>query len=152
MNHQERLEILVILILISIIASVTVFVNYTHQQEEAGGIYFHVTATQAVETVAQNETARDYVSANFKKPEWRLVKTTLVHESLFDLNGSLVRNDQPYWKVEMMERTCSCGSVKDLYVIEGYVSPDTGELMNVTTGLVSESQYDKQTCATTVCH
>ncbi len=80
------------------------------------------------------------------------MKTTLVHDSLYALNGSVIQEDKPYWKVEMLERTCSCGTVKDLFVVEGYVSTETGELMNLTTGRVIESQYDKQTCASTICH
>jgi hypothetical protein len=92
------------------------------------------------------------LSENFKRPEWRVVRSTLIQDSLYAINGSVIRQDQPCWKVEMMERTCSCDTVKDLFVVEGYVSTDTGELMNLTTGRVMESQYEKQTCASTVCH
>lgn len=45
-----------------------------------------------------------------------------------------------------------CSSVKDLYVVEGQVSPITGQIMNITTDPVMESEYDKQMCASTICH
>ncbi len=80
------------------------------------------------------------------------MKTTLVYDSFHALNSSIIQEDKPYWKVEMLERTCSCGTINDLFVVEGYVSTETGELMNLTTGRVIESQYDKQTCASTICH
>ncbi|MCL7474952.1 MAG: hypothetical protein M8352_02785 [ANME-2 cluster archaeon] len=144
--------LLAILILVCIIAVVTVLVVYSGQPGTHDGSYLKVDGQQAVEIVTQDPVAQQYLSENFKRPEWRVVKTTLVNDSSHDLNGSIIQEDEPYWKVEMMERTCSCSTVKDLFVVEGHVSTQTGELMNLTTGQVIESQYDKQTCTSTICH
>ncbi len=155
MNHKGEsgtLSILAILLLVCIIVTATVFVMFSGQQDADDGLNLKVDGQQAVEIVAQDPVAQQYLSENFNRPEWRVVKTTLVHDSLYALNGSIIQEDKPYWKVEMLERTCSCGNINYLFVVEGDVSTDTGELMNLTTGQVMESQYDKQTCASTVCH
>ncbi|MDF1557110.1 MAG: hypothetical protein P1P80_02860 [ANME-2 cluster archaeon] len=155
MNQKSEsgiLVILAVLLLVCIIAAVTVFVMFSGHPKSSYGLYFEVNGKQAVEIVAQDPAAQQYLSENFKRPEWRVVKSTLIQDSLYTINGSLIQQEQPYWKVEMMERTCSCGTVKDLFVVEGYVSTDTGELFNLTIGQVKESQYDKKTCASTVCH
>jgi hypothetical protein len=152
MNRKGESQILGILILISIIAAVSIFIVLSNQPKVVDGLVLTIDGQQAVEIVARDPDAQQYLSENFKKPEWRLVRSTLVQNSLYDINGSIITEDQPYWKVEMMERTCSCGSAKDLFVIEGNVSPETGELMNLTIGRVMESQYEKQTCASLKCH
>ena len=155
MNHKEEsgaLSIPAILLLVCIIVTATVFVMFSGQQDADDGLYLKVDSQQAVGIVAEDPVAQQYLSENFNRPEWRVVKTTLVHDSLYALNGSIIQEDKPYWKVEMLERTCSCGTINDLFVVEGYVSTETGELMNLTTGRVIESQYDKQTCASTICH
>ena len=155
MNHKGESgpsAILAILVLVCIIAAVTVFVMFSGQPDADDGLYLKVDSQQAVEIVSQDPVAQQYLSEHFNRPEWRVVKTTLVHDPLYALNGSIIQEDKPYWKVEMLERTCSCGTVKDLFVVEGYVSTETGELMNLTTGRIMESQYEKQTCASTVCH
>ena len=151
-GESEILAILAILLLVCIIAAVTVFVMFSGQPVASGGLYLKVDGRQAVEIVAQDPDAQQYLSEHFTVPEWRVVKTTFVQDSLYAINGSLIQEDQPYWKVEMLERTCACSTVKDLFVVEGHVSTETGELMNLTTGQVMESQYEKQTCASTVCH
>ncbi|MCK4937711.1 MAG: hypothetical protein KAR85_03795 [Methanosarcinales archaeon] len=155
MNHKGEsgsLAILAILLLVCIIVTVTVFVIFSGQPNVDDGLYLKVDSQQAVEIVAQDPVTQQYLSEHFNRPEWRVVKTTLVHDSLYALNGSIMQEGKPYWKVEMLERTCSCGTINDLFVVEGYVSTETGELMNLRTGLVIESQYDKQTCASTICH
>jgi len=155
MNHKGEsgtLAILVILLVVCIIAAVTVFVMFSGQPDADDGLFLKVDGQQAVGIVAQDLVAQQYLSENFNRPEWRVVKTTLIHDSLYALNGSIIQEDKPYWKVEMLERTCSCGTINELFVVEGHVSTETGELMNLTTGRVIESQYDKQTCASTICH
>ena len=92
----------------------------------------------------------EYMSGNFKKPELRGNKTMLVLG--FETNNSALQEDETYWKVEMMERNCACSGIKPLYVVESYVSAYTGEIANLTTGSVLESQYEKETCASTACH
>jgi len=85
-------------------------------------------------------------------PDWRVVRATLIHESLYDLNGSKVLEGENIWKVEILERTCACSSISNLYVVEGYVSASTGEILRIEKKLVSEINYDKATCSNTVCH
>ncbi len=155
MNHKEEsgaLSIPAILLLVCIIVTATVFVMFSGLPDADDGLNLKVDAQQAEGIVAQDPIAQEYLSENFKVPEWRVVKTTLVYDSFHALNSSIIQEDKPYWKVEMLERTCSCGTINDLFVVEGYVSTETGELMNLTTGRVIESQYDKQTCASTICH
>lgn len=155
MNHKGgsgTSAILAIFLLVCVITVVTVLVIYSGKPDTSDGLSFRVDSQEAVGIVARDPVAQQYVSENFKRPEWRVVKTTLVYDSLHDINGSILQEGQPYWKVEMMERTCSCSTVKDLFVVEGHVSTRTGELVNLTTAQVIESQYDKQTCASTICH
>ncbi|MCL7414084.1 MAG: hypothetical protein M8353_10810 [ANME-2 cluster archaeon] len=141
-----------IFLLVCIITAVTVLVFYSGEPDTIDGLSLEVDSQQAVGIVARDPAVQQYLSENFKIPEWRVVKTTLVYDSLHDMNGSIIQEGKPYWKVEMMERTCSCSTVNDLFVVEGHVSTRTGELMNLTTSQVIESQYDKQTCASTICH
>ena len=75
-----------------------------------------------------------------------------IGEAFNEINESTYHEGYAVWKVEMMERSCACSGIKKLFVIEGYVSPFTGELTNITTDQVLESQYDKQICASIDCH
>lgn len=146
MNRQDRTAVLGVIALIGIIAVVTAVVNVSgHDKEKSATL---INATRAIAITAQNQSAKEYIETNFKVPEWRVVKTTLLNDS----SGNNVGKGGPVWKVEMMERSCACSSIKDLYVIESYISADTGNIINLTTGPVLESHYDKATCATTTCH
>ncbi|MDG6242939.1 MAG: hypothetical protein QCH31_00905 [Methanolobus sp.] len=102
---------------------------------------------QAVETVMNDQNVSEYYSSHFKVEEWRITTTSLIGSAPDSeaLDGSV-------WKVEIMERSCACSTVKDLYVIEGYVSASTGELLDVSTKSVLESEYDKKTCSSLSCH
>lgn len=122
------------------------FVNFSVDQDGSEVIIYKINASEAVIIVSNDSIARNYMFVNFEKPEWRAVNVSMLVNST-DFNGS-----EYLWDVKIMERTCACNSVKDLYVIEGQVSPITGEIINITTGLVLESNYDKQMCASTVCH
>lgn len=146
MNHQDKATVVGVIALIGIIAIVTAAVNVSGHDKENSGT--QINATQAIAITAQNQSAKEYIAANFKVPEWRAVKTTLLNDS----SSNNIRESGPVWKVEMMERSCACSSIKDLYVVEGYISADTGNIINLTTGPVLESNYDKATCATTTCH
>jgi len=117
-----------------------------------GRIEFKINDSEAIDIVSQNETAKEYFLDYFNNEQWRLVRATLVDESFNELNESTYYKGYAVWKVEMMERPCACGGIKELYVIEGHVSPFTGELTNITTGQVLESQYNKQICASIDCH
>ncbi len=136
-----------VIILISVIITVSACIDFTDQQSEP---QIKVNASQAIEIVKLDPVAMEYMSGNFKRPDLRGNKTTLVQG--FETNNSALQEDETYWKVEMMERNCACSGIKSLYVVESYVSPYTGEIANLTTGMVSESLYEKETCASTTCH
>lgn len=106
-----------------------------------------VSGEEATEIVLSQPNISVYYSSVFRVEEWRVTTTTLVDKSP-DGNSS----DEGVWKVDIMERTCACSGVKPLNVIEGYVSADDGELFEVYTKSVSESEYDKKTCSSTSCH
>lgn len=138
-----------VIILISVLIAVSACIDLTDQQGEEPP-QIKINASQAIELVKQDPAAMEYMSGKFKRPEWGGNKTTLVQG--FETNNSALQEDEIYWKVEMMERNCACSGIKPLYVVESYVSAYTGEIANLTTGSVLESQYEKETCASTACH
>ena len=138
-----------VIILISVLIAVSACIDLTDQQGEEPP-QIKINASQAIELVKQDPAAMEYMSGKFNRPEWGGNKTTLVQG--FETNNSALQEDEIYWKVEMMERNCACSGIKPLYVVESYVSAYTGEIANLTTGSVLESQYEKETCASTACH
>ncbi len=147
MMRQVFANVTGVIILISVIIAVSACIDLTELQGEP---QIKVNASQAIEIVKQDPVAVEYMSENFNRPEWRGNKTALVQG--FETNNSALQEDETYWKVEMMERNCACSGIKSLYVVESYVSPYTGEIANLTTGEVLESNYEKETCASTACH
>jgi hypothetical protein len=139
-----------VIILISVIITISACIDFTDQQGEPEDFLIKINASQAIEIVKQDPVAMEYLSENFKRPEWGGNNTTLVQG--LEANNSALQEDETYWKVEMMERNCACSGIKPLYVVESYVSAYTGEIANLTTGQVLESQYEKETCASTDCH
>jgi|GEM_PF-4296745 hypothetical protein len=107
-----------------------------------------INESQAQEIILNNSDAAAYYSSHFKVEEWRVTTTSLVESA----PNSTVLDEEGIWKIDIMERSCACSGIKDLYVIEGYVSSSTGELLEVSTKSVLESQYEKKTCASTSCH
>ncbi|MBW6471031.1 MAG: hypothetical protein K0A90_07405 [Methanosarcinaceae archaeon] len=128
---------------------VILFANFIAQPEGSEEIIYQINAFEALMIVSNDSIAQDYMSEYFERPEWRAVSASMMLNSTDELENN---ETYPLWDVKIMERTCSCSSIKDLYVIEGKVSPITGEIINITTGLVMESNYDKQMCASTICH
>ncbi len=147
MMRQVFANVTGVIILISVIIAVSACIDLTELQSEP---QIKVNASQAIEIVKQDPVAVEYMSENFNRPEWRGNKTVLVQG--FETNNSALQENETYWKVEMMERNCACSGIKSLYVVESYVSPYTGEIANLTTGEFSESNYEKETCASTACH
>ena len=150
MMRQVFANVAGVIILISVIIAVSACVDFTNQQSEPQEPPIKINASQAIEIVKQNPVAMDYMSENFKTPKLRGNKTVLIQG--FETNNSVLQENETYWKVEMMERSCKCSGIKPLYVVESYVSPYTGEIANLTTDMVSESLYEKETCASTDCH
>ncbi len=150
MMRQVFSNVAGVIILISVIIAVSACIDITDQQGEPEDPLIKINASKAIEIVKQDPVAVEYMSENFKMPEWRGNRTVLVRG--FETNNSALQENDTYWKVEMMERNCACSGIKSLYVVESYVSPYTGEIANLTTGMVSESNYEKETCASTACH
>jgi hypothetical protein len=147
MTRKVFTNIAGVIILISVIIAVSACIDLTDLQGEA---VIKINASQAIEIVKQDPVAIKYLSENFTRPEWRVNTAALVQG--FETNNSVLQENETYWKVEMMERNCACSGIKSLYVVESYVSPYTGEIANLTTGEVSESNYEKETCTSTACH
>jgi len=150
MTHQVFANVTGVIILISVIIAVSACIDITDLQDGSEDSRIKINASQAIEIVKQDPVAVEYMSENFNRPEWRGNKTALVQG--FETNNSALHEDETYWKVEMMERNCACSGIKSLYVVESYISPYTGEIANLTTGEVLESNYEKETCASTACH
>jgi len=147
MTRQVFSNVAGVIILISLIIAVSACIDLTELQGEP---QIKVNASQAIEIVKQDHVAIKYMSENFTNPALRVNTTALVQG--FEANNSVLQDNKTYWKVEMMERSCLCSGPKSLYVVESYVSPYTGEIANLTTGEVRESNYEKETCAYTACH
>ena len=148
MGSDSFSKIMNIFLVISIFVVVVIAVDSTGQQE-SGDVVYEINASEAELIISQDQIAQDYMSENFERPEWRAVSVSLLMNSTNELEDG---KTYPLWDVKIMERTCACNSIKDLYVIEGQVSPTTGEIIDITAGLVLESKYDKQMCASTICH
>jgi len=139
-----------VVVLLCIVGVGLVYASYS-QQENDPQLRSNFNGSQAVEITMNDTVASEYMSRYFREPDWRLTRTTFVQETPYDQNGTAMQ-DNNIWKVEIMERSCACQKISDLYVLEGYVSADSGEVLEISKQKVSEREYDKQTCATTVCH
>lgn len=106
-----------------------------------------VSSAEAIGVVKNDSMAIEYFESYFKVDDWRVTSTVLVDSVP---NGTV--REGGVWRVRIMERSCACSGIKDLFVIEGYVSANTGELLNIETKSVLESEYDKKTCSSTSCH
>ncbi len=114
--------------------------------------YYNITSSQAQKIVMNNSKAATYYNTNYYMPDWRVNRTTIVNENVPDMYGRFITPKEDVWKVEIMERTCACNDIKPIYVIEGYVSTDTGEVFNISTKKILETSYNASTCASTACH
>ncbi|WP_406656237.1 hypothetical protein V7O62_10310 [Methanolobus sp. ZRKC2] len=112
----------------------------------------NINSSQAVSIVKNDANASAFIEKNFKVPNWRVIKTTFMESPVENSNNSVPYAGNRTWKVEMMERTCACPGTSTLYVVEGYVNVNTGELISVSTMKASERNYEKKTCASTSCH
>ncbi|MFP4655089.1 MAG: hypothetical protein ACLFMM_05360 [Methanohalobium sp.] len=151
MKSINIIAVIAIIIIVGLIAVSGAFLNNEPEGDDFE-LNLRVNASQAIGIVINNTSASDYLSENFNNPDWRVVTASLEPGTVYNLNGTPNQNETNFWKVETMERTCACSGVDDLYVVEGYVSANTGELLEVSTKTVSERNYDKRTCATTSCH
>ena len=108
------------------------------------GTQVRIDAAEAVMAVKNDSIAAAFMDVKFTTPARRIQKVSLILE-----NGIL---DSRYlWYVELAERSCYCGGDQDLYVVEGFVDPADGRVVNVSIATVLESQYSKNICAGS-CH
>jgi len=127
-----------------------------------------IDAGEAINITANNETIKEFLSQKFTAPNRRSVQAVLVQNatytitkpsadpdgsSFWDIGRSANVSESPFlWKVDLIERSCSCGSSgKDLYVATALVDPQTGEIVDAKTYSMSENKYGKSTCIS-ACH
>lgn len=113
---------------------------------------YDVSSLQAHRIVMNDSNVSTYYRTYFHVQDWRVNRTTIVNGNIPDMNGMPITPEEDIWKVQVMERTCACAGIKPIYVIEGYVSTDSGEIFNISTKKVMETSYDASTCASTACH
>ncbi|MDP2217560.1 MAG: hypothetical protein Q8J68_09765 [Methanolobus sp.] len=145
------LGVLVLLLLLG-----GIYLGMVHlKAQNPGGL--NVSSSRAVNMIETNPAAAAFISDNFKVSSWRATKTTLIQRAEFlnstqdDPDSNAAYGDR-VWKVEIMERTCACPAPNELYVVEGYVDADTGNILYVKTMKAPEKNYEKETCASTACH
>ena len=141
-----------VLVIVNLGAIGIFYANSYSQQEDNPELNLNISGSHAVEIVVNDSGVATFISLNYKYPQWRVVRTTLIQDTLYNINGSILQEGSNTWKVEILERPCACSNIKDLYVVEGYVSADTGELLDVSKKTVSEAKYEKTTCSSTSCH
>ena len=127
-----------------------------------------IDAGEAVNITANNETIKGFLSQKFTAPNRRSVQVALVQNSTYTItkppadpggssfwgiNRSANVSESPFlWKVDLIERSCSCGSSgKDLYVATAMIDPQTGDIVDAKTYSMSENKYGQSTCISS-CH
>ena len=149
--EKSQYPLLIAFILITIAGGAYIGIGYldelTYEEPDV-----NVNSTQAISIVKNNANASAFIEKNFKVPDWGVEKATFIEGTVDGSNNNTQYKIEGVWKVEIMERTCACPSTSKLYVVEGYVNADTGELSNASTMKASERDYEKKTCASTSCH
>ncbi len=127
-----------------------------------------IDAGEAVNITANNETIKEFLDRKFAAPNRRSVQVALIQNSTYtiskpstdangssfwDINRSANVSESPFlWKVDLIERSCSCGSSgKNLYIATALIDPKTGEIMYTKTYSMSENKYGQSTCIS-ACH
>jgi len=127
-----------------------------------------IDAGEAINITANNETIKEFLSQKFTAPNRRSVQAVLVQNSTYtitkppvdpngssfwDVNRSANVSESPFlWKVDLIERSCSCGSSgKNLYIATALIDPQTGEILDAKTYSMSENKYGQSTCIS-ACH
>lgn len=139
---------LIVAALIIMLIGVGIVMQQPSQKENE----YNIDSLQAQGIVLNDSNVSMYYRTYFHVQDWRVNRTTIVNGNIPDMYGTPITPEKDVWKVEIMERSCACAGIKPIYVIEGYVSTDTGEVFNITTKKVQENEYDASTCASTACH
>ncbi len=113
---------------------------------------YNINSSQAQRILLNDSNVSTYYRTYFHVQDWRVNRTTIANGSIPNMYGRPIIPKEDVWKVEIMERTCACAGIKPIYVIEGYISTNSGEVFNTSTKKVSENSYDASTCASTACH
>lgn len=111
-----------------------------------------INSTQAIKNVLNDSQAAAYYKQHFHKSQLRVNNTTLVSGNVPNTKNVALSSNELIWKVNIMERDCACSGIRPLYVIEGYVSAQSGQCLNISTKKVNETAYPISTCASTLCH
>ena len=141
--------------------------------EGALGTIPMIGAGEAINITTNNTTIRQFLDQKFTAPNRRSVHVALIQNSTYDLtktsadvnesNESSVMwqsmftsagvNESPFlWKVELLERSCSCGSRgQNVYVATAWIDPMTGEVVDAKTCSISETEYGRSSCVN-ACH
>ncbi len=147
-SSQIPAMIAVAAFIITLVGVSILVLQYPPQPEKE----YDVSSLQAHRIVMNDINASTYYRTYFHVQDWRVNRTTIVNGNIPDMYGMLIMPEEDIWKVQVMERTCACAGIKPIYVIEGYVSTDSGEVFNISTKKVLETSYDASTCASTACH
>ncbi|WP_333787344.1 hypothetical protein [Methanomethylovorans sp.] len=147
-SSQIPAMIAVAAFIITLVGVSILVLQYPPQPEKE----YDVSSLQAHRIVMNDSNASTYYRTYFHVQDWRVNRTTIVNGNIPDMYGMLIMPEEDIWKVQVMERTCACAGIKPIYVIEGYVSTDSGEVFNISTKKVLETSYDASTCASTACH
>ena len=127
-----------------------------------------IDASEAVNITANNETIKEFLNQKFAAPNRRSVQVALIQNStytinkpatdanessLWSINRSANVSESPFlWKVDLIERSCSCASSgKNLYIATALIDPQTGEIVYTKTYSMSENKYGQSTCIS-ACH
>ncbi|MBC7086380.1 MAG: hypothetical protein H5T43_08505 [Methanomethylovorans sp.] len=149
MNRSQPATIAAVVVVIVMLITVTFLVSRESLQEAKD---YPITPLQAQLIVLNDSNVSLYYKNYFHVEDWRVNRTTIVDGKIPDMNGTYIKPEEDVWKVEIMERSCACFGIKPIYVIEGYVSTQTGNIFNISTKKVMETSYDASTCASTQCH
>ncbi|OPY18485.1 MAG: hypothetical protein A4E24_01898 [Methanomethylovorans sp. PtaU1.Bin093] len=147
-SSQIPAMIAVAVFIITLVGVSILVMQYPPQTEKE----YDISSLQAHRIVMNDSNVSTYYRTYFHVQDWRVNRTTIVNGSIPDMYGMPITPEEDVWKVQVMERTCACAGIKPIYVIEGYVSTDSGEVFNISTMKVLETSYDASTCASTACH
>lgn len=141
--------------------------------ESAIGTIPMIGAGDAINITTNNTTIQQFMEQKFTAPNRRSVRVALIQNSTYDLTKTSTNvsanessaaiwqyvstsagvNESPFlWKVELLERSCSCGSRgQKVYVATALIDPMTREIVDAKTGSISETEYGRNSCVN-ACH
>jgi hypothetical protein len=123
---------IVLTIFMMLLVSLSCVTVYSMQSS----ISIPVSGMQAEHIALSNKTVQEFMQENFKNPALRINNTVLVNA-----------HSSYLWQVEIIERQCGCGGVRQLDVVKAYVDPVSGSITKIELIKgVSEKDYGKKSC------